>query len=324
MKKKIGIWIFPLFIIGASLMFTNCKKEVTKKDPVITWANPADITYGMLLSSTQLNATADLSGTFDYTPAIGTKLEVGANQDLNVVFTPSDLVGYNKTTKKVKINVTAPPTVTDADGNVYHTVAIGNQIWTVENLRTTKFNDNTVIPNVTGKVAWYALSTPALCTYNNTNNTDTINMYGRLYNCLAIKTRKLAPTGWHVPTEKEWKTLVDYLYTNGYNYDGTTEYQFIAKALASATGWNFSQVTGAVGNTDYPAKRNTTGFTGLPGGYRSYDGSFNNIGYSCYFGCLQEDSSKFETYESLESSGSSLYTTGGFIGGGYSVRCVKD
>lgn len=92
-------------------MLTNsCKKDdgpVIKKDVVITWATPADITDETLLSSTQLNATADVAGTYVYTPTIGTKLNVGSNQDLKVDFTPTDAVNYNAASKTVKINVTA-------------------------------------------------------------------------------------------------------------------------------------------------------------------------------------------------------------------------
>ena len=91
-------------------MFTSsCKKEETsKKDPVISWSNPADISFGTLLSATQLNATADVPGTFVYTPPMGTKLNEGLNQDLKVAFTPTDAVTYNTLNKTVKINVNKP------------------------------------------------------------------------------------------------------------------------------------------------------------------------------------------------------------------------
>jgi len=109
MKKNKRLWIYPLAIMGFVLILINgCKKDETSssKDPVITWANPADITYGTLLSATQLNATADAAGSFVYTPAIGTILSVGANQDLRVDFTPTDAAAYNTASKTVKISVT--------------------------------------------------------------------------------------------------------------------------------------------------------------------------------------------------------------------------
>ncbi len=79
---------------------------VTRATPVITWANPAPITHGTPLSSTQLNATATVAGTFVYNPPAGTVLSVGNNQPLTVTFTPADLHDYTKTSKTVHINVT--------------------------------------------------------------------------------------------------------------------------------------------------------------------------------------------------------------------------
>jgi len=88
----------------------------------------------------------------------------------------------------------APPlTVTDADGNVYQTVKIGNQIWMAENLRTTKFNDGSLIPNVTDNVAWSNTATSAYCWYN--NDMVNANPYGALYNYYAASNPKIAPAG---------------------------------------------------------------------------------------------------------------------------------
>ena len=106
--------------------------------------------------------------------------------------------------------VTATPNVVDIDGNVYHTVTIGTQVWMVENLKTTKYNDGTAIPLVTDNTAWGALTTPGYCWYNNDSATYK-NTYGALYNWYAVNTGKLAPTGWHVPTDSEWTVLTTYL-----------------------------------------------------------------------------------------------------------------
>ena len=104
--------------------------NVLKVTPVITWANPADITYGTLLSATQLNATADVPGTFTYTPPSGTKLNAGPGQNLKVDFTPTDAVNYSAATKTVTINVAKAPltasfTANDKpyDGNTTATIA---------------------------------------------------------------------------------------------------------------------------------------------------------------------------------------------------------
>ena len=98
-------------------------------------------------------------------------------------------------------------TLTDADGNLYNTITIGTQVWTVENLRTTKYRDGTIIPNVTDNTAWYNLSTGAYCDYD--NNPANVAMYGRLYNWYAVNdARNLAPTGWHVASYSEWYTTL--------------------------------------------------------------------------------------------------------------------
>jgi hypothetical protein len=78
---------------------------VAKATPIITWSNPADIVYGTLLSGTQLNAAANVTGSFNYTPAAGTLLNAGSNQTLHTSFTPADTANYNSATKDVLINV---------------------------------------------------------------------------------------------------------------------------------------------------------------------------------------------------------------------------
>jgi sugar lactone lactonase YvrE len=77
---------------------------VNKATPVIAWANPAAISYGTLLSATQLNATASVPGTFVYSPAAGALL-TGGLQTLTATFTPTDTTDYNTQTKSVTIQV---------------------------------------------------------------------------------------------------------------------------------------------------------------------------------------------------------------------------
>jgi uncharacterized protein (TIGR02145 family) len=152
-------------------------------------------------------------------------------------------VQYSSDTTGLKIKMIASAgTVTDTDGNVYQAVKIGNQIWTVENLRVTRLNDGTAIPLDTSTVTWdslwyNSLTIPAFCYYNNMTNTDSIKKWGALYNWYAVNTGKLAPKGWHVPTDSEWEVMQSYLVINGYNYDGTTDTtnNKIAMALASQT-----------------------------------------------------------------------------------------
>src|SRR5574344_1985932 len=143
--------------------------------------------------------------------------------------------------------------ITDIDGNTYKTVTIGTQTWMAENLKVTKYNDGIAIPNVTDATAWSELTTGALCDYDNTpSNSET---YGKLYNWYAVNTGKLCPTGWHVPSDAEWTILENYLIANGYNYDGTTTNNKIAKAMASSSGWKSSTNEFLIGSNDSTEKQ---------------------------------------------------------------------
>ena len=141
-------------------------------------------------------------------------------------------------------------TMTDQDGNVYKTVIIGGQTWMAENLRTTKYNDGTAIPNVFEDDQWNSLTTGAYCNYDNAAGTVNIATYGLLYNWHAVNTGKLAPKGWHVPTDAEWTELTEYL--GGESVAGGKLKE------TGTTHWNPTNI-GAT---------NETGFTALPGGYR--------------------------------------------------------
>ena len=99
--------------------------------------------------------------------------------------------------------------VTDIDGNVYNTIEIGNQVWMAENLRATRLNDGQRITYVPSDVAWGRLYSPGYCWPN--NDTSNKEDYGALYNWYAVDTGKLAPDGWHVPTDDDWNVLADYL-----------------------------------------------------------------------------------------------------------------
>lgn len=349
MKKRIEIFICQIAIVGLFLIpIYSCKKDQTilKKDPVITWANPADISFGTFLSVTQLNATTDATGTFVYTPASGTKLNEGANQDLKVDFTPADASFYNSASKTVKINVTALAatgiifnpditygTMTDQDSNVYKTITItitksarmaGNlkstgktndlavsQTWMAENLRTTKFNDGTPIPNITNGIEWSDLTTPAYCWYNNdaAANKDT---YGALYNWYAVNSGKLSPVGWHVPTDgqtdNEWAALITYL------------------GGADVAGGKLKEIGFTHWTTPNTGADNSSGFTALPGGMRSVTGDFHFIGIDgAWWGSSHENPAVFTVW--WQGMGNSY---GGIIRGtdggrsGYSVRCIRN
>ena len=110
--------------------------------------------------------------------------------------------------------------VTDIEGNVYKTVMIGTQVWMAENLKTTKYNDDSAIPNVTVNADWIALTADAYCWAQNDEATYK-PLYGALYNWYAVETGKLCPTGWHVPTDAEFSTMEISLGMTQAEADGT-------------------------------------------------------------------------------------------------------
>jgi len=141
-------------------------------------------------------------------------------------------------------------TMTDIDGHVYKTVTIGTQVWMAENLKATKYRDGTPIPNVTDGEAWAELTTGACCVYENDPRNAAV--YGRMYNFHAvIDGRKLAPSGWHVPTDAEWAALEKFL------GGGTTANRRLREAGRDHWSWEAPNV----GN-------NESGFAALPGGVR--------------------------------------------------------
>ncbi len=211
--------------------------------------------------------------------------------------------------------------VTDIDGNTYKTVKIGDQWWMAENLRTTKYNDGTEIPHVTDQSAWDSLTTPGYCYYANDSATYAVK-YGALYIWYTINTGKLAPNGWHVPTNAEWDTLQNYLIANGYNWDGTTTGNKIGKSMAAKTDWEYTSIKGEVGND--MSSNNSSGFSALPGGFRYYSGFFDYIGSYGYWW----SSTEFDTSSAYDRG---LYSVGDFLSSrnddkecGFSVRLVKD
>jgi uncharacterized protein (TIGR02145 family) len=233
-------------------------------------------------------------------------------------------------------------TVKDADGNKYKTIQIGNQVWMAKNLRTTKYNDGSPIPQVKNSVRqeggyllreWELAFKGAYCFHNNTTNKDTIEKFGAHYNWYVVNTGKLAPKGWHVPTVGEWNTLQNYLIMNGYNWDGTTTGNKTAKSISAKTDWLSSEDVGAIGND--LTKNNNSGFSALPGGCRENDGRFWDIGRGCYWWSAT-DASEVDSlrtkYQSggfafrcyLDNSSSGFYISPEDERYGFSIRLIKD
>jgi uncharacterized protein (TIGR02145 family) len=182
-------------------------------------------------------------------------------------------------------------TVTDCDGNIYKTVAIGNQIWMKENLKTTKYNDCTPIPYVTDNSEWSILASPGFCYYHNEESTYK-DRYGALYNFYTVNTNKLCPSGWHVSTKSDFEQMTNYLGGNEIAYSKLIE-------------------------------GGSSGFDASLGGLRDYPSNFDGIGIVSLFWLSGE-----RWYVSLTSSTQLIDWWYPFSeissNRAFSVRCIKD
>jgi uncharacterized protein (TIGR02145 family) len=202
--------------------------------------------------------------------------------------------------------------IPDVEGNLYSTVTIGTQVWMAENLRSTRYNDDAPIPNITDDTQWINLSTPAYCWISNDIQYKPI--YGALYNWYAVNTGKLCPTGWHVPSDEEYKTLERTLGMTAEQADltdfrGTDE----GRKMKSATGW-------AVGENG----TNSSGFSALPGGYRwAKTGAFNGLGMITYW-WSSELNTEYAWYRRIDGTDNRIFRSGTSKEGGKYLRCVKN
>jgi uncharacterized protein (TIGR02145 family) len=206
--------------------------------------------------------------------------------------------------------------IEDCDGNIYTTVKIGTQVWLAENLKTTRYNDNTSIPMVTDHNSWSSLISPAYCWYDN-DETAYKNSYGALYNWYVINTGKICPEGWHVPGDEEWHTLALFLDADA-----------LFSNPESLTAGGKLKETGTIHWIDpNTGATNETNFTALPGGSRNYygDGAFEYIGYIGTWWSATENDAVYAWGRGIHWDNTTLYrgSTSSKSRGG-SVRCIKD
>jgi uncharacterized protein (TIGR02145 family) len=198
-----------------------------------------------------------------------------------------------------------PEGLTDIDGNVYDSVIIGTQIWMVQNLKVSRYNNGEFINYVIDKTIWDSQKKGGYCNYDNDPNIA--KDYGRLYNWYAVMdSRKICPSGWHVPSLSEWNTLVDFV--------GGVQVAGIKLKEAGTEHWELS---------DYHVK-NESGFTGLPGGYRWYYGVYDDLhANGLWWSTTEYDSSEANAFRLNWAAEEALYRTAEKFYG-HSVRCLKD
>lgn len=215
-------------------------------------------------------------------------------------------------------------TVSDIEGNAYKTIEIGTQTWMAENLRTTQYSDATAIPLVVDKDEWVHLSTPGYCWYDN-NEELYKNLYGAFYNWYTVNTGKLCPSGWHVPSDEEWKTLEIYLGMSPEDADSPASRGTTEGLMIKETG------TGNWDPDEHINGTNESGFTGLPGGLRwGYNTGFDNdfwegegvVSFWWTSSAGLEDvwaySRKIYNFNSM------LFRDSRGVEFGFNVRCIKD
>lgn len=288
--------------VSGGLVTTDAGSTVTARG--VCWSTNVDPTV-----ADQKTTNGAGIGSFS---SIITGLSANTSYYVRAYATNAEGTGYGSA---YQIKTNEANTVKDIDGNIYHTIKIGDQTWMVENLKSIRYNDGTTIQKVEDNTTWKTLGSGAYCYYNNDANIG--NKYGCLYNWFAVQTNKLAPAGWHVPSYDELDKLITYLSSNVGNSLSA------AKALAAKTDWNTDNTTAAVGNN--LSINNSSGFTGLPGGYRNdYTAAYTDAGQSGNWWSTTSSSqySSWLAYISYNSS-----TIGWSLSSkvdGFSVRCIKD
>ena len=294
-----GILKFQLNGLKQGMYFVNIKSET--------------YSYSLKLISQNSNqnetAAIEYSGYENETPG---KLK-NTNTTVNMAYNNGDRLLFKGTSGNYSNIITDIPAssktitfnfaaCTDFDNNNYASVQIGTQTWMAENLKTTHYKNGTPIPNVIDSVAWAGLNTGARCYYNN-DSASYASTYGALYNWYTVNTGNLCPIGWHVPSDAEWTTLTTYL--GGESVAGGK--------LKATTLWS-SPNTGAT---------NSSGFTALPGGLRTYPGTYGNFGFG-YWWSSTESNTADAWYRGMGYGSGTVGRHSYHKNDGYSVRCLRD
>jgi len=341
MKKYNGIWLCQLTIMGVLFLIINsCRKDDI---PVLTTTEISNITSTTAISGGNItseggepiiargvcwsifsNPKIDYAKSyFQYStdgsgPGVFTSYLTGLYPNTHYfvrayatnnkgVTVYGDEITFNTENGAIGEIIFNPDctysSMTDIEGNVYKTIKIGTQIWMAENLKTTKYNDGTSIPLV-GDCYWRNLTTPGYCWYNN----DSIiykKLYGAIYNWFTINTGKLAPAGWHVPSEEEWTKLITYL--------GGEEVAGGKMKESGITHWSIPNESAT----------NESGFTALPSGERYYsDCTFISLCYSASYWGITKDGGTYSCFLGNETSG--CCSVSPYQQNGCAVRLVKD
>jgi uncharacterized protein (TIGR02145 family) len=271
--------------------------------------------YGIVQNpNTADNTTSDGTGTGVFTSTL-IGLTASTNYYVRAYATNSVGTAYGNevsfmTESLPGVRCPGTPTVTDIDGNVYNTVQIGNQCWTLTNLKVSKYVNGATIPTGLSSSEWSTTTSGAYAIYNNDPVKD--GLFGKLYNHYTVKdSRGLCPSGWRVPSDADLSTLVNQLGVP-MNAGGALKSTGIQPA---AWGWA-SPNTGAT---------NSSGFTALPGGVRGFSGGFYSLTSSGSFWSSDGNGTGLSSnawYRNVISANSTIYRSTNYRSTGMSVRCV--
>lgn len=196
---------------------------------------------------------------------------------------------------------TCETTISDIDNNIYETVQIGNQCWMGSNLKVSKYNDGTTIPNVTDPSVWSTLNTGAWSYYDDdvTNNTQ----LGKLYNFYVVDNEKnVCPVGWKVPTDEEWNIISNY--------------------LGSSAGYNMKSTSAWINNGN---GNNSSGFNALPAGRKGSSGStYTDLGRAARFWSTTENNINNGWIYRLTYDNDELQRDYNQKKNAFSIRCMLD
>ena len=201
------------------------------------------------------------------------------------------------------------------DNQIYKFTVIGNQIWMVENLRSTKYNDGTAIPLVTDNNEWPNLTSGAYCWFNNDSSYSV--PYGAIYNGYVVETGSICPTGWHVPTDDEWKILEQTIGMDSSEIDEIgSRGENIGGKLKADYGWLSSPFSNNTNNFNFSA---------VAGGTRiNFDGGFYNIKKDCLYWLSSEYSPGILWIRELDYNTSGIERNASSKEYGNSIRCLKN
>ena len=266
----------------------------------------------LITNSTQTNVGGVFTGSMIMAPADLTS----GNTDFEVYASDGSIYSVKKTSGinivggkryKVQLSLEYPVVFVDSrDGILYTTVKIGNQIWLAENMKYLPVVDNTTSAGQDNKYYVYNYDGTSVATAKANSNYAT---YGTLYNYWSAISA--CPSGWHLPSDAEWKMLEVNLEMNqseadqtGWRYSGE-----VGNKIKSTNGW-----VGGAGN-------NSSGFNAIPGGYRA-DNGFYGSGTFGRFWTSTKNVGENPIYRGLISNDAAVFRGDYFSYTGFSVRCI--